>query len=144
MTTIGQLFISYSSKDADRVSATAEELTRRGVSIWLDTQQIRFSTEISEAINRGLTLSRFLVVFASQSYVTREWTKAEYTNFSYLVDDGGRRIAVVVLDDVALPAMLVNHLRIPWTDASLVADGLLNFVRSEDPSFPIVEQTRVS
>ena len=69
-------FISYSRRDADFASRLAQELSNRGKSIWLDTEDIapaaRWADEIRAAIESS---DAFVFVISPSSVASAECAK---------------------------------------------------------------------
>lgn len=117
-----KLFISYSSRDAERVSAVVSELRHRGVDLWFDQHEIHPSDDIVRAIDEGLRTAKFFIVFASQYYVRSEWTQSEYSASLYAATNANERhVITVLLDDVDLPPLLASRRAIRWTTSSQTA-----------------------
>jgi hypothetical protein len=56
-----QIFISYSSRDKDWAEAFAKSLRSKGLTVWLDQDQIRVGDSINDAIERGLRESSYVL-----------------------------------------------------------------------------------
>jgi len=120
-----KLFISYSSRDADRVAAAVEELRRRNLSVWFDQQDIQPSDDIVRSIDEGLRTAKYFIVFASHEYVRSEWTRAEYSASLYAATNANERhVIAVLLDDVELPPLLAARRAILWTTPSGTAEKI--------------------
>jgi len=72
------LFISHASEDkATFVHPLAEELKRRGIKCWLDSENIQLGDSIRRKIDTGLSRSRYGLVIISPDYIKKKWTLAE-------------------------------------------------------------------
>ncbi|MCX4905856.1 toll/interleukin-1 receptor domain-containing protein [Streptomyces sp. NBC_00878] len=72
------VFLCYASDTAEEVQAIAKTLAARGVSYWLDSNQINYGQRISVQIEAGLRSSRYLLPCISKNIAEREWTRAEF------------------------------------------------------------------
>ena len=72
------VFLSYSTKDAEIVHPLAERLKSDGVKVWLDKWSIDPGAMIGLEIQRGLENSRTLVMCMSPDYFESEWGKLEH------------------------------------------------------------------
>ena len=71
-------FICHASEDKDAVARPlAEELQSRGFSVWYDEFELDIGDSLREAIERGLSESRFGVVVLSESFFQKKWTQHE-------------------------------------------------------------------
>lgn len=72
------VFISHASEDKEAVAEPlAEELTARGVKVWLDKTELRIGDSLRRKIDAGLAKSRFGVVVLSRSFFAKGWPQYE-------------------------------------------------------------------
>jgi hypothetical protein len=104
------LFISYASEDRPVVREYVDAFAARGLRVWIDQQEIEPSDSIVARINEGIGGSRYAVVFHSERYAEKVWTREEQAALVYaaIVNDE-RRVWVVVLDDAPLPPLLAHR-----------------------------------
>ncbi|MFI0977492.1 toll/interleukin-1 receptor domain-containing protein [Streptomyces sp. NPDC021093] len=103
------VFLCHASETAKEVSAIAEALAARGVSYWLDKEQITFGDRVSEKIEEGLRGSHYVIPCVSSHISERGWTRAEYGGIlnAELSGDSTRVVvplllAEAVTDDIPL------------------------------------------
>lgn len=72
------IFLSYSSKDHEQVLKLAHDLKSKGFSVWLDKWEIRVGDPITQMIERGLSNSRFLGIWLTDSAVKSGWVQKEW------------------------------------------------------------------
>jgi TIR domain len=60
------VFLSYSRTDAPMVDRIARDLTRNGVDLWMDRQNLVAGQEWLPQINRAISSADFMVVFFSK------------------------------------------------------------------------------
>ncbi|KAI9348461.1 hypothetical protein DFJ73DRAFT_433325 [Zopfochytrium polystomum] len=70
-----RVMISYCWADQDVVLSVADELERRGFTVWLDRSNM--GTELNESIIRGILDSRVVIPFISRHYVESHVCKQE-------------------------------------------------------------------
>ncbi|HEU4882349.1 MAG TPA: toll/interleukin-1 receptor domain-containing protein [Longimicrobium sp.] len=104
------LFISYASEDRPVVREYVDAFAERGLRVWIDQQEIEPSDSIVARINEGIGGSQYAVVFHSEQYAQKVWTREEQAALVYaaIVNDE-RRVWVVVLDDAPLPPLLAHR-----------------------------------
>src|SRR5262249_25249707 len=72
------VFLSHSSGDkGSYVLPLARALAANGISYWLDEAEIHWGDRITEKINQGITVSRYVIVFLSPAFLEKNWTLAE-------------------------------------------------------------------
>ncbi|HWH99898.1 MAG TPA: toll/interleukin-1 receptor domain-containing protein [Propionibacteriaceae bacterium] len=75
---VWDVFISHASEDKEAVAEPlAEELTARGVKVWLDKTELRIGDSLRRKIDAGLAKSRFGVVVLSRSFFAKGWPQYE-------------------------------------------------------------------
>ncbi|MCH5374206.1 MAG: toll/interleukin-1 receptor domain-containing protein [Planctomycetes bacterium] len=71
-------FISHASEDKAEVALPlAAALTRAGLRVWLDKQQLEIGDSLRQKIDAGLAQSRFGVVVLSEQFFQKRWTQKE-------------------------------------------------------------------
>lgn len=72
-------FISHASEDKDAVARPLfSELSKLGLRIWFDEQEIQIGDSLSRAIDIGLSRSRFGIIIVSEFFLKKNWTEYEY------------------------------------------------------------------
>ena len=72
------VFISHASEDKEAVATPlAEHLQALGVTVWLDSLELRIGDSLRRKIDDGLANSRFGVVVLSRPYLSKGWTQYE-------------------------------------------------------------------
>jgi TIR domain len=138
-----KIFISYSSADRERVQQTVVELQRRGIAVWFDQMEIQVSDDIVRAIDAGLRSSKYMLIFASPSYMGSNWAQNEYSAFFYTAMNANERnVLIVRLDGVALDGLLAPRRHIDWTSPAAVAEQVAQAIRSLDNASPTIAAVR--
>lgn len=71
------VFLCHTSGAKEEVKELARALAKRGLTYWLDNEQIMPGDSVPEKINEGLGDSRFLLACVGES-AQGEWARAEY------------------------------------------------------------------
>lgn len=92
------VFISYASEDKDAfVRPLVTQLIERGLRVWYDELAVHVGDHLMQAIDRGLTASRYGVVILSHAFFTKRWTRRELEGLVAL-ESADKRILPVWLD----------------------------------------------
>lgn len=118
---IYDVFLCHSGKDAERVRAVADLLKTKGVTYWLDAEQITFGDPITLKIEDGLRQSRYLVPCVSENLSISGWTRAEYGSIlnAELSGDTQRVVVPLVLDEIeagSMPILLRDKKRVSYSN----------------------------
>lgn len=116
----GTIFISYSSPDRERVRPIADDLERRGFTVWMDTKRLlpgqRWNHEIQEALDCAACV---VVMLSNNSVDRRGYAQREInTTLDRLSEKLANDIYLVPVlldDDVILPRQLAG---VHYTKAS--------------------------
>jgi hypothetical protein len=95
------VFISHASEDKDAVARPlAEELKRRGFSVWYDEYVLKLGDSLPAEIDRGLANCRFGVVILSPRFFAKKWPRRELDGLAAREVRGGRKVILPVWHDV--------------------------------------------
>lgn len=72
-----QIFISYSHRDRAFVKKLADDLKKKGFSVWWDEWEINVGDSIVQKIEEGIKTSAFLAVVLSPDSVKSSWVRRE-------------------------------------------------------------------
>lgn len=79
------VFMSDASEDKSTVAGPLSEALRaQGVSVWLDSNELKVGDSLSGAISQGLASSRFGVVVLSKHFFAKHWPQQELAGLSTL------------------------------------------------------------
>ncbi len=94
-------FICHSSQDKESVARPlADELKRRGFSVWVDEYELTVGKSVYSEIDRGLRNSRYGVVILSPSFFARMWPQNELHALAALGAAEGRNKILPVWHEV--------------------------------------------
>ena len=101
------VFISYSSKDSQRVVQFAKRIQGQNLTVWLDEWNIVPGDQISQAIEHGLDKSEFVIFMLSSNSVNSGWADKEWrTKLDDELAAKAVKVICVRLDDCAIPKLL--------------------------------------
>ncbi|WP_166682920.1 toll/interleukin-1 receptor domain-containing protein [Streptomyces aquilus] len=95
------VFLCHASQTAKEVEGIAKLLADRGISYWLDKEQITFGDRVSEKIEEGLRGSHYVLPCISKHISGSGWTRAEYGGIlnAELSGDSTRIVIPLLLTD---------------------------------------------
>jgi hypothetical protein len=121
------VFVSYSSRDNERVLKFATDLRGRGVNVWLDEWELRAGDSVVTELSNALDKAEAAVVLFSQHHDNSPWMKAELEYLLWARVAEQKRIIPVVLDHhVKLPALIRPLARRHIDDLDGIVDAILN------------------
>jgi hypothetical protein len=128
------VFVSYSSRDRERVLAIANALEARGVSLWIDTQRIDGSQAFIREIPPAVAACKGLIVFVSSSSAVSDYVEREV----HLAISKKKPILPVMLDAASLPDSfefllgLAQRITLPSDDPRECAESIGRGLRHWD------------
>ncbi|BAZ27056.1 hypothetical protein NIES4073_79720 [Kalymmatonema gypsitolerans NIES-4073] len=76
------VFISHAAEDKEEfVRPLAEELQKRGYSVWYDEFSLSWGDNLSSSIDKGISQSKFGIIVLSRNFFKKTWTKRELETF---------------------------------------------------------------
>ena len=78
------IFISYSTRDKERVLRTVRDLKSKGYRIWMDEDGISSGDQFKKSIVDGLENSEMMLFFSSFHSNQSEWTQIQIILLSLL------------------------------------------------------------
>ena len=90
------LFIAHASEDKDEVARPLYDLlTRSGLKVWLDEDQLRLGDSLRRKIDEGLAKSRYGLVILSEHFFAKTWPQEELDGLTALEGTRGKTILPV-------------------------------------------------
>ncbi|MEZ5290029.1 MAG: toll/interleukin-1 receptor domain-containing protein [Vicinamibacterales bacterium] len=119
-------FLSYHSGDADWVVRLQRALEARGVTVWLDRDQIRPGDRFVTVLEEALTRVRCVVVVLSPGSLRSNWVRDEYHRALALsnANPAALRLIAVLIGDVEPPGFLANRDWVDFRDPGRFAERL--------------------
>ena len=104
------VFLSHNSEDKPRVRRLAERLRAAGLQVWFDEWVIQPGDDIYLAIERGLEVSRTLVLCLSPAALGSDWVGLERSTALFRDPaNAGRRFIPLLLVECKLPDTLRRY-----------------------------------
>ncbi len=78
---MADVFISYSSNDAEKVGRLVEALKSKGADLWFDDEQILPGDDLIQKMSEGISQCRYYVICLSPSFEKKpptSWVKKEF------------------------------------------------------------------
>lgn len=95
------VFLSHSSSDKDPyVYLIVKSLEKREISYWFDEAEMQWGDSLLDKISYGLEHSRYVLVFISEAFLSRNWPMAELkAALSREINSGETRVLPIFLCD---------------------------------------------
>ena len=120
------VFVSYHSGDGEWVTALAADLESRGLTVWLDRDQIRPGDLFIRNLEEALAKVRCVVVVVSPGSLRSAWVQEEFHRTLTLINTTavGRRLIPILIDDAEPPGFLANRDWVDFRDSARRAANL--------------------
>lgn len=125
-TDVYDVFVSYHSGDGEWVTALVADLKSRGVTVWLDRDQIRPGDLFIRNLEGALAKVRCVVVVVSPGSLRSAWVQEEFHRTLTLINTGvgERRLIPILIDDAEPPGFLANRSWVDFRDSAKRAENL--------------------
>jgi hypothetical protein len=109
------VFLSHSSVDDEWAARLKAALTAKGLSVWLDLDEIRPGDVFVQALERGLESSDAVAIIVSPESMASGWVSEEYSRALSMAKSRGSSVPLIpiLLRDAELPGFLANR---SWAD----------------------------
>lgn len=95
------VFICHASEDKEAVARPlAEELTRRGFTVWFDELILRVGDSLKSEIDKGLARCNFGLVILSRNFLSKQWPKRELEGLNTREMLLGRKVILPVWHEI--------------------------------------------
>jgi hypothetical protein len=102
-----EIFLSHSSKDKPFVRRLADDLERKGISVWLDAREMMVGDSLRQKVEEGIKTSAWLGIVISHNSVQSPWVNAELSaGFARELSEGRVFVLPMLIDDCEIPALL--------------------------------------
>jgi hypothetical protein len=99
------VFICHAGLDKEEyVRPFVQALCKKAITYWLDEAEITWGDKITKKINSGLAISKYVIVFLSESFLEGNWPQAELESALNRESSTGE---VIVLPLLIAPAEVV-------------------------------------
>ncbi|MDO3381519.1 TIR domain-containing protein [Gilvimarinus algae] len=104
-----KVFISHSSKNKPEVRKLARSLRAKGISVWLDEEQIKVGESISKKIQEGLKESEYLCLWVTVDSIESGWVEKEWLpKIKQEVDEKRTVVLPLLAEDAVMPEFLAD------------------------------------
>ena len=129
MTMAQRVFISYSTKDYQKVRRIKDYLESVGIPCWMADEGIRSGEQFKTVIVKAIVKTDILVFFSSQASNASEWTTKEINTAVHL----GKKIVPVKLDKAPYnESILFDIGALDYVDVSTVAKSVSGLAKLKD------------
>jgi hypothetical protein len=108
------VFICHASEDkSDVVRPLVNSLQAESITCWVDEGEILWADSITQKVNEGLKISRYVIVVLSKSFMGKNWPKRElYAALNLEASSGEIKVLPLLVGDKATRDSIVNELPI--------------------------------
>ena len=105
------VFICHASEDkADVVRPLYNDLQAEGITCWVDEGEILWADSITQKVNEGLKISRYVIVVLSTSFIGKNWAKRElYAALNLEASSGEIKVLPLLVGDKTIRESIVNE-----------------------------------
>ena len=98
------LFISHAHKDKPRIWPILRQLYGNGLSLWVDSFEMRPGDRLTNRISRGITGAKYVAVMISENSIKSDWVEKEINlGLEQEIDGETVKIIPCLLDDCPIP-----------------------------------------
>lgn len=115
---LGDIFISYSSKDKDFVRRLAGEIEAQGYSIWLDEKKLIAGDSLPRAIGKAIHKSKVSIIVLSRNSISSNWVQYEISQATSRMVKGQMRLIPVLIEDIELPPEIGDLVYVDFRESS--------------------------
>ena len=122
-------FISHSSKDKPFIRQLTTDLTKSGISVWLDEQRILVGDSITEKVSQGLAESDYFLIALSDASVSSPWVQKEL-NSALISEIEKRKVKILPLklSECEIPTLIKDKKYADFTAS--YKSGLEDLIKS--------------
>ena len=91
------IFICHASEDKEEVAIPlVKALDDAGITYWYDQAEIKWGDSITQKVNDGLKISRYVVVILSEAFISKNWPQREL-NSALNIEASSKEVRVLPL-----------------------------------------------
>ncbi|MCF8054795.1 MAG: toll/interleukin-1 receptor domain-containing protein [Deltaproteobacteria bacterium] len=106
---MGDVFISYSHMDKDKVQGIVSKIKDAGHNVWIDETKLSVSDTISTDIKNNIQRVDFVIVFLSLNSVGSVWVKQEiYESLLFELKNKKSKLIPCLIDECELPTAFIK------------------------------------
>src|SRR6266446_433541 len=112
-----RLFLSHSWKDKFFVNKLAEQLAAKGVSVWVDSAELKVGDSLFQSISKAIEDNDYFAIILSHNSVSSGWVQRELQLAMNLVlEKKNRKILPILIERCEVPAFLRDLVYADFTD----------------------------
>lgn len=132
-----KVFISHSSSDKDRIWPIIEQLKAHGVSMWVDSLEMRPGTQLFRTISDAITDSTYLAAMVSSNSINSRWVNEELQQaLSQEVSSNDIKIIPCLLERCDIPTFLQDRIYCDFSENTV--DGIYDLLKGLYPDYHIL------
>jgi hypothetical protein len=139
-------FLSHNGAHKEWVRSLAKRLRDSGLLVFFDEDSIALGDDIVVSIERGLRLSRHILLVLSPDALSSRWVAMEWATTIYRDPDAAQRTLIpILLEECDIPLALARLKRLDATGASWEAllDQLLASIDRQSVIAPVTESLKI-
>jgi len=118
------VFLCHASEDKSiYLRPLVKALDEAGITYWYDEAEITWGDSITQKVNHGLTISRYVIVLISESFMSKNWPKKELNAALNLEASSGEVRVLPLLADSSIQQKLETDFPLISDKLHLVWDG---------------------
>lgn len=127
------IFICHASEDkSEVVRPLVKALQKQDITCWVDEGEIKWGDSITQKVNEGLKISRFVIVVLSKSFMNKNWPKRElYAALDQEATSGEVKVLPLLVGNKVVRENILTELPLLKDKRYLTWDGLSNSVVDE-------------
>ena len=132
------VFISYSHTDKSFVNWLVTALSKAGISVWYDEQELQVGDSLQKKITDGLSASSFLIIVLSKSSLESKWVQFELNSaLLYSAQKSGIKILPILIEKVEIPFDIASIKYADFTvDKQLALESLIKVIKQAESKPP--------
>lgn len=126
---VPSIFLSHNSADKPFTRRLAHRLHKAGVRVWLDEAELRVGDSLIAKLSSAIQEMDYVGAVISRTSVTSHWVEQEL-RLAMAKEISSQRVTVlpILIDDVALPAYLVDKVYADFKDVQCFEESLLRLL----------------
>ncbi len=114
---IGKIFISYSSLDKRFVRRLAKRLKTDGYYVWIDEAELLAGDSLPKKVSEAVVSSKVVLVIVSSAAIKSKWLSFELNKATEQMVKGNCRVIPIVIEKVKLPPEVQGLLYADFTSS---------------------------
>ncbi len=137
------VFVCHASEDrASVVTPLVKAFDQNEISYWLDEAEIRWGDSITQKVNEGLSVSRFVIVVLSAAFLSKNWPQRELNAILNIEASTGEvKTLPLIVGDQGTKTEIINKLPLLNDKKHLLWDGnpesIVTALNARLKNFPI-------